>query len=83
LVALVEDTMKFNPLVGQGYLTTHVLIRLEEKGDSLVHDEDVRCFMRVMKDLKLIEEPMPQAKDFHSVGFVYVNGLDIPKHVAV
>lgn len=67
-----------NDLRLEGCVGTQVLIKLEDNTSSLIHDEDVRAYIRIIPDLELLKKETPFVDDFPFVGYIFINAVEVP-----
>ncbi len=66
------------PLSFTGINKHFVLVKLESKESSLIHDADVRGYLRLIPSLDMIKEKRPKKKNFEYVGYVLIDSYQIP-----
>jgi len=55
-----------------------VLIKLESKESSLIHDADIRGYLRLIPSLEMIKEKRPKKKNFEYAGYVLIDSYQLP-----
>lgn len=76
-----ENPLSIQEYIDFAHIGTHVLLKLESKTDSLIHDEDIRGFMKLIPDMSLVTGEKPQYDHFASAGYILINSLEIPGYI--
>ena len=79
LVKLKQELL-IQPYLETKCIGTHILLKLEDKTDSLVHDTDLRCFLRLIPGLNQLQDLKPEKENFAFAGFMLINIAEVPAH---
>jgi hypothetical protein len=79
----LENPLSIQEYIDFTHINSHVLLKLESKTDSLIHDEDIRGFMKLIFDMRLVNCEKPQYEHFASAGYVLINSLEIPEYIKI
>lgn len=76
----LENPLSIQQDIEYAHINSHVLIKLESNNDSLIHDEDIRGFLRLIPDMSLVNGEKPVYDDFASAGYILINSIEIPEY---
>ncbi|MDJ1496951.1 PrsW family intramembrane metalloprotease [Cytophagaceae bacterium DM2B3-1] len=78
-VVKLRDDLDLEDCLDDQHVHSFLLIKLETKSDSLIHDEDIRVFMRLIPDMQMVRSKQPIRKDaFPPIGYGLVNSVFVP-----
>jgi len=71
------------PLNFENINNNYVLIKLENKENSLIHDTDVRGYLRLIPSLDMLKQKFPKKKSFEYAGYILIDAYEYPEFKAV
>jgi hypothetical protein len=72
-----------SPLNFENINNKFVLIKLENKENSLIHDADVRAYLRLIPSLDLLKVKRAKKKNFEYAGYILIDAYEYPEFKAV